>query len=87
MMSPVHVPWDGCQAMRPPPVSIPAPHLCPESSSIPVPSFPSLPSLGLSIPQVGNPGLEFCEGEGHGCGVVERLYPFAGLRELWIAFP
>lgn len=86
MMSPVHVPRDGCQAMRLPPPSIPS-HLCPESSSSPVPSLSPLPSLGLSILQVGNPGLEFCEGEGHGCGVAERLCPLAGLREPWVTFP
>lgn len=71
MMSPVHVPRDGCQAMRSPPPSIPS-HLCPESSSRPVPSLSLLPSLGLSILQVGKPGLEFCEREGHSCGVAER---------------
>lgn len=88
MMSPVHVPRDGCQAVRPPPLSIPGPpHLCPESRSSPVPSFSLLPSLGLSILQVGNPGLEFREGEGHGRGVSVRLCPFAGLREPWVTFP
>lgn len=76
---------------RPPPLSIPPPplppHLCPESDSNPVPSFPPLPSLGRSSLQVGNPGLEFCEGEGHGCGVAQRLCPFAGLREPGVTFP
>lgn len=69
-MSPVHVPWDSCQAMRPPPLSIPAPsphhNLRPESSCSPVPSFSLLPSLGLSVLQVGNPGLEFLRGRGTG---------------------
>lgn len=68
MMSPVHVPRNCCQAMRPPPLSIPAPHLCPNFRSSPVPSFPPFPSLGLSIQQVGNPGLEFCRGEGTAVG-------------------
>lgn len=69
MMSPVHVPRDGCQAMRSPPLSTPS-HLSPESRSIPVPSLSPFLSLGISILQVGNPGLEFCEGEGRGCGVA-----------------
>lgn len=69
MKSPVHVPRTGCQAMRPPPLSIPAPTppLLPRvqlHSSTTVPSFPPLPYPGPSILQVGNPGLEFCEGEG-----------------------
>lgn len=63
MMSPVHVPRDGCQAMRSPPLSIPS-HLCPESRSSPVPSLSPFLSLGISILQVGNPGLEFREGGG-----------------------
>lgn len=63
---------------RPPPLPTRRPHPCPESSSNPVPSFPPLPSLGLSGLQVGNPGLEFWEGEGHGCGVALRLCPLAG---------
>ena len=66
----VHVPWDSCQALRPPPLSIPAPsphhNLRPESSCSPVPSFPLLRSLGLSVLQVGNPGLEFLRGRGTG---------------------
>lgn len=53
-------------------------HLRPESSSRPAPSLSLLPSLGPSILQVGNPGLEFCEGEGHSCGVARRLCPSAG---------
>lgn len=69
MMSPVHVPRDGCQAMRSPPLSTPS-HLSPESRSIPVPSLSPFLSLGISVLQVGNPGLEFCEGEGRGCGVA-----------------
>lgn len=36
----------------------------------PVPSFPLLRSLGLSVLQVGKPGLEFLRG-GAGCGVVD----------------
>lgn len=90
MMSPVHVPWDGGQAggLLPFPFRLPLPpHLCPESSSNPVPSFPPLPSPGLSSLQVGKPGLEFWEGEGHGCGVAQRLWPFAGLREPGVTFP
>lgn len=37
-----------CQAMRPPPLSIPAPNLCPNFRSSPVPSFPPFPSWALA---------------------------------------
>lgn len=65
-----------CQAMRRPPLAYPAPHLCPNFRSSPVPSFPPFPSLGLCIQQVGNPGLEFCKGEG--TGVVWCQDPLLG---------
>ncbi|TKC48026.1 hypothetical protein EI555_000315, partial [Monodon monoceros] len=38
----------------------------------PPPTTPPAPSpVATPVLQVGNPGLESCEGEGHGCGVVD----------------
>ncbi|XP_024604177.1 uncharacterized protein LOC112401882 [Neophocaena asiaeorientalis asiaeorientalis] len=67
------VAWDDVTSARALSIPAPSPYHTPrpESSCNPVPSFFPLPSLGLSVLQVGNPGLESCEGEGHGCGVVD----------------
>lgn len=88
MMSPVHVPRDGCQAVRPPPLSIPGP---PTSALSPGPApchlFPFSLPLALASCRWETLAWSFVRGEGHGRGVSVRLCPFAGLREPWVTFP
>ena len=82
------VAWDDVTSARALSIPAPSPHHTPrpESSYNPVPSFFPLPSLGLSVLQVGNPGLESCEGEGHGCGVVD-FAPLLGEAKPGSLFP
>lgn len=47
---------------------------------------PPLSSLGLRALQVGNPGLEFCEGAGHGVWCSGKTLPLCWLREPWVTF-
>lgn len=85
MMSPMHVPRDSCQAMRPPPLSILAPrtpsHLCPESSCSPVPSSPPPPSLASASCRWETLAWSFVRGRGKGVSWWKDFAPLLGLED------